>query len=43
MYRSEGIAYAGKLAEAASDYDITEKYLIDSFRLIRQDWQTGET
>ena len=43
LYRSEGIAYAASLSEAAAEYAITEDYLIDSFRLIRQDWQTGET
>ena len=43
LYRSEGIAYAASLAEAAAKYAITEDYLINSFRLIRQDWQTGET
>lgn len=43
LYRTEGVAYAGKLAEGASDYDITVQYLIDSFSLIRQDWRTGET
>ena len=43
LHRSEGIAYAASLTEAAAAYDITEDYLIDSFRLIRQDWPTGET
>ncbi len=43
LYRSEGIAYAASLNAAAAEYDITEDYLIESFRLIRQDWQTGET
>lgn len=43
LYRAEGVAYSASLAEAASMYDITEDYLIDSFRLIHQDWQTGET
>ena len=43
LHRSEGIAYAASLAEAAGQYGITEDYLIDSFRLIRQDWQSGET
>ena len=43
LYRAEGIAYSASLAEAAAEYGITEDYLIDSFRLIRQDWQTGET
>ena len=43
LYRSEGIAYAASLSQAAAEYEITEDYLIESFRLIRQDWQTGET
>ncbi len=43
LYRAEGVAYSASLTEAAALYDITEEYLIDSFRLIRQDWQTGET
>ena len=43
LYRSEGVAYAASLSEAAAEYAITEDYLINSFRLIRQDWQTGET
>ncbi len=43
LYRAEGVAYAASLNEAAAEYDITEDYLIESFRLIRQDWQTGET
>lgn len=43
LYRAEGIAYAAKLAEGASRYDITAEYLTNCFRLIRQDWQTGET
>jgi len=43
LYRSEGVAYSAKLAEGSAEYDITEDYLTESFRLIRQDWQTGET
>ena len=43
LYRSEGVAYSASLAEAAAAYEITEDSLINSFRLIRQDWQTGET
>jgi len=42
LYRAEGVAYAASLNAAAAEYDITEDYLIESFRLIRQDWQTGE-
>ena len=43
LYRSEGIAYAAKLATYASDYEITAEQLIENFHLIRQDWQTGKT
>ena len=43
LHRAEGIAYSASLSEASAEYDITEDYLIKSFRLIRQDWQTGET
>lgn len=43
LYRSEGVAYGAKLADAAAEFEITEEYLINSFRLIRQDWHTGET
>ena len=43
LYRTEGVAYSASLDEAAAEYNITEDYLIDSFCLIRKDWQTGET
>lgn len=43
LYRAEGVAYAASLNVAAVEYDITEDYLKESFRLVRQDWQTGET
>lgn len=43
LYRAEGVAYSGSLMPEAAQYAITEEYLIDSFCLIRQDWQTGET
>lgn len=43
LYRTEGIAYAGRLEEGAAELDITEEDLVNSFRLIQQDWQTGET
>lgn len=42
IYRAEGVAYAASLEAAAAEYNITEDYLIDNFRLIRRDWQTGE-
>lgn len=43
LYRAEGVAYAAELGFAAPEYGITEKSLEESFHLIRQDWQTGET
>lgn len=43
LYRTEGVAYAAKLEPIAQEYGITEAHLIESFRLIRQDWQSGET
>lgn len=43
LYRSEGVAYGAKLADSAPEYNLTEEYLTACFRLIRQDWQTGET
>lgn len=43
LSRAEGVAYAARLEEGAPEYDITENSLIDGFRPIRQDWQTGET
>jgi len=43
LYRAEGVAYAAKLQPDASQYNITKDHLIQSFRLIRQDWKTGET
>ena len=43
LYRTEGIAYSAKMSDEARDYGVTEEYLIECFRLIRQDWQTGET
>lgn len=43
LYRSEGVAYAAKLAPYAVNYGITEELLTENFHLIRQNWQTGET
>ena len=43
LHRAEGVAYAAKIEPAAADYGITEEHLIECFRLIRQDWQSGET
>lgn len=43
LYRAEGIAYAGKLEDAAAQLDITEDFLKHNFHLIRQEWKTGES
>lgn len=43
LYRAEGVAYAARLGENAAQYEIEEEHLIECFRLIQQDWQTGET
>lgn len=43
LNRTEGINYAAKLETASGLYGITEDQLINSFRLIHQDWKTGET
>ena len=43
LYRTEGVVYAGKLTADAGNYGITQDYLIDAFRLIQQDWNSGET
>lgn len=43
LYRAEGVAYAARLGGDAPMYAITKEYLNTSFRLIRQDWRTGES
>lgn len=43
LHRTEGVVYAGKLESGAESFGITEEILINSFRLIYQDWETGET
>ena len=43
LHRKEGTVYAAKLGTAAVEYGLTQDYLINSFRVIYQDWNTGET
>lgn len=43
VYRTESIIYSAKLEEIASQYGLTQDNVIYSFRLIQQDWKTGET
>lgn len=43
VYRTESMIYSAKLEEIASQYNLTQDDVIYSFRLIQQDWKTGET
>ncbi len=43
LYRSESAVYAAHLEVASGAISITQEDLISGFRLIRQDWKTGET
>ncbi len=43
LHEREGVIYAAKLEEALENMGITEEYLINSFHLIHQAWNTGET
>lgn len=43
LYRTESTVYAANLEVASAAYGISKDGLINSFRLILQDWNTGET
>lgn len=43
LYRTEAVSFAAKLEPDAEIFGITENSLKNSFRVIRQDWRTGET
>lgn len=43
LHRSDTTVFAGDLNASAADIGLTEDDLINSFRLIRRDWNTGET
>lgn len=43
LHRTESVVYAAKLDAASVSYGITQESLINSFHLIHQDWNTGET
>lgn len=43
LYRTDTLVYALKLEECADEYGLDEQIIKDSFRLIQQDWKTGET
>lgn len=43
VYKTDSVIYAANLGTAAAEYGITQEYLIRAFRLIQQEWKTGET
>lgn len=43
LQRTDRVVYAGLLEADAADYGITQNNLINDFRLIQKDWNTGET
>lgn len=43
LYCTESVIYAAKLEQAALDYGVTQTEVIQNFRLIHQEWKTGET
>lgn len=43
LHKTDSVVYAALLEEAAQDYALTQENVVYSFRLIQQDWKTGET
>lgn len=43
LNRTDSIVYAAKLEETAAKYNMTKENVVYSFRMIQQDWKTGET
>lgn len=43
LHHTEGVIYAARLQPEAEEFGLTEETLINSFHLIHQDWNTGET
>lgn len=43
LYRTDSTVYAASLEPGAADYGFTQDSVTNSFRIIRQDWKTGET
>jgi len=43
LQKTDTLVYAASLEPAAKAYEITEENIVYSFRLIQQDWKTGET
>ena len=43
IHRTDSVVYAGKMEQCAEGYGLTDEQVIDHFRLIQQEWKTGET
>lgn len=43
LYKTDSVVYAAKLEKQAEKYSITQDSAVYSFRLIHQEWKTGET
>ena len=43
LYRGAEVIYAAQLKDVAQNWGITQESVADSFRMIYQDWKTGET
>ena len=43
LMKTDTVIYAATLESEAEDYQINQESMIRSFRLIQQDWKTGET
>lgn len=43
LHKTESVLYAARLEDVAKRHGLTQENVVYSFRLIQQDWKTGET
>lgn len=43
LQKTDSVVYAALLDESAAKYGLSQEYVVYSFRMIQQDWKTGET
>ena len=43
LQKTDSVVYAASIEEAAQDYELTQESVVYCFRLIQQNWKTGET
>lgn len=43
LHKTDTVVYSAKLESCAAAYGLTQENVVYSFRLIQQDWKTGET